>query len=525
MRARWIRIALALLSVSTAGLGCESGAAGPTPVEEVRPRSEPVEFVGLTFERRVESEADIVALLDPLFGDAASRGAGHTRFEVEPGIFLTSAADTRSAEQGVVVMEMTPSRVEGAEARTILRVPVGYEYGRVFLDAVRVAYARAATVTGRGETMQPFYLEYRVRSQMGGDLRVVASYDDRGARVTVSTNTPQTSLRPGDINTPAFGGDPYEVLAGTVLFELSRDEFAFFSNRAYGVTAGAAQNFEDFQLLPHDWLRLTVTPQLEDERVDVAFEVLTTDGRRVPFARAPASLVAGAQFQDNVYRMVDNMLAQEAAEPGSSNAWEVPFHYDDPAGGGVVRVVATGERGVFRIAYAVESPVRRLSDVEFVPYQTVVEIPDVLTPPETTCADVGSVEALRGRFRIRFDASSTVRESDALAHPLRGRVWGSVYRAEDVTLAGPRDGAEPVASFDYADVDVTAGQSTEYALDAELAAGDYQILGFMDIDGNGAETGDPDEGDPVTLPIGGYPLSCESQPVVVEFALLLPPGR
>ena len=48
----------------------------------------------------------------------------------------------------------------------------------------------------------------------------------------------------------------------------------------------------------------------------------------------------------------------------------------------------------------------------------------------------------------------------------------------------------------------------------------------MDIDGNAdPEAPGPDEGDPVTLPIGGYPLECAVQPIVVEFALLLPPGR
>lgn len=507
-----------------AGVACESGASAPGPIEEIRPRSEPVEFVGLTIDRRVESDAEIVALLDPLFGDAAARGEGHAALELEPGIFLTSSEDPRTAEQAIATLEMIPSRTEGVTPRVILRVPVGYEYGRIFLDAVRVAFARMASVTAGGDTMEPFHLEYRSRSQNGGDLRIVARYEAGESRIVIATNTPQTSLRPGDLNTPAFSGDPYETLAGTVYFELSRDEFAFFSNRAYGITAGAAQNFADFHLLPHDWLRLTVTPQLEDELVDVGFEILTVDGRRIPIARAPASLVAGAQFQDNVFRMVDNMLAQERAEPGSSTRWEVPFHYDDPEGGGVVRVIANGQGGVFRIAYAVESPIHRLDDVEFVPYQTHVDVPDMLTPPRTTCADVGSVEAIRGRFRVRFDASTTVRESDQLTSPLRGHVWGDVFRAEDVTLGGPNEGAVAVASFEYEDVDITAGQSVEFPLDAELPAGAYQLLGFMDIDMNAVEPS-PDAGDPVTLPIGRYSLECESQPIVVEFALLLPEGR
>ena len=103
--------------------------------------------------------------------------------------------------------------------------------------------------------------------------------------------------------------------------------------------------------------------------VNVGFEVLDLDGRRIPFANAPASLLAGEQFRENVFRMVRNMLDQEAAEAGSSTKFTVPFHYDDPEGGGVVKVIAQGQGGVFQIAYAVESPRQRLRPVEFLPYQ------------------------------------------------------------------------------------------------------------------------------------------------------------
>jgi hypothetical protein len=40
----------------------------------------------------------------------------------------------------------------------------------------------------------------------------------------------------------------------------------------------------------------------------------------------------------------------------------------------------------------------------------------------------------------------------------------------------------------------------------------------MYIDGGTA----PAPGDPVTLPIGGFPLACDKNPVTVEFAILCP---
>lgn len=498
------------------------------PTETFRPRSTPVEYVGLTLERGFANEAEFLALVDPVFGAASARGEGHQDLEIHPGIFLTVTPDGRTPEQAVVTMEMEPSRESDVMRRIILQVPVSFNYGGVYIAAVRAALARTMEVMAEGEPMAPYHLEYHVVSPNGGELTLQTEWQAGGTSGVVRfiTSAPRTSLTPGSVNSAAFGGDPYEQLAGTVFFELSIDEFSFFSNRAYGISSGALQNFSDFRLQPHDWLRLTVTPRLADELVDVGFEVISVDGARVPFARAPASVVAGEQFQQNVIRMVDDMLAAEAATPGSSRPFEVSFYYDDPEGGGVVSVIANGRNGIFSIAYAVASPARALEDVSFVPYQGNIDIPDTLPEPQT-CAEVGSTEALSGRFHIRFDASTTVRNSALLTSPLVGNVWGSIYRAEDVTIVGPNEGASPVASFAFENVDIQGGLSAEtYVIDTLIPGGNYQILGFMDIDRNAdLANADPDEGDPVAIPIGGFPMRCADEPITVEFALLLPAGR
>jgi hypothetical protein len=321
-----------------------------------------------------------------------------------------------------------------------------------------------------------------------------------------------------------FSGEPYESIYGLVSFTLSRDNFDFFANRAYGLSAGAGQNFEDFQLNPHNWLRLTVTPELDDEMVDIAFEVITTDDRRVPIARAPASIRAGEQFMQTVFRLLDNMTVQEAEETGSSTPWRAPFYYDDPQGGGVVEVIASGRAGVFQIAYAVESPTHLLRDVEFIGYQGDVIIPEAWDEVDPTCEELGSEPAAQGFFYVTFDASSTVRNSTSLDGPLRGNVWGSIYRDADVTIIGPSEGASAVASFSFEEVDVRDPDHLEtYLVDTQVLAGDYQILGFMDIDGNAdPEDADPDVNDPVIIPIGGFTLECAEQPVTAEFAIPMP---
>lgn len=503
-------------------MGCDST---PAPAPEgddfLRQRSNPIEFVGLSAARETNTELDVLAVLDPLFGARAASGDLHRDFEVQPGLLLTVTQDPRTAEQVVVQLDMVPAGA--TDRRTVLRVPASLEYGGLYIDVVRAAIARTAEVATVG-TMHDWRLEYHSVSANGGFLKVTTAYSEELRRMTLTleTENPRTSLMPGEINTPAFSGDPWEKIAGTVYFQLSRDEFGFFSNRAYGTTSGAMQNFTDFQLQPHNWLRLTVVPQLDEEIVDVNFEVVTTDGRRVPVASAPASYIAGEQFQQNVFRMVDNMTAQETARPGSSTPFHSTFHYDDPEGGGVVRVIAEGEHGDFRIAYAVETPLQRLRDVDFVPY--VGEIDLTQPVPRRTCAELGSRPADSGRFVATFKASETVRNSMELTDPLRGRVVGTIFRAEDVTIVGPRDGAVALGYFDFPDVDLTdPARNPEIELPIDVPPGKYQILGFMDIDGNAVpDNADPDIGDPVMLPIGSYELECARQPVVAEFALLLP---
>jgi hypothetical protein len=202
----------------------------------------------------------------------------------------------------------------------------------------------------------------------------------------------------------------------------------------------------------------------------------------------------------------------------------VPFYYDDPDGGGVVEVIAQGKDGISQIAYSIESPAKELEDLPFVPYTGKVAVPDDWDKPAPTCADVGSKVATQGQFEITYQPSTTVKGSELKA-PLQGTVYGSVYKASDVKITGPLPGTTAVASIKDEGVDVRNGPSKPFALDADLPAGNYQVLGFLDIDGN-ADPADPspDEGDPVMIPIGGFELGCAVQPITAEFAIVLPPG-
>src|SRR5262249_25603052 len=142
---------------------------------------------------------------------------------------------------------------------------------------------------------------------------------DRGAyTLALNIASPRTSLLPDRIGRAADGFGPFDTVAGTVTFHMSKDQFDYFTDHAYGKGATGRQNFRDFALVPHEWLRLTIEPQLDKQYVNVGFELLAGDGSRVAVARAPASILAGDAFRTLVDRSMGQMLAAEEKKPGSS---------------------------------------------------------------------------------------------------------------------------------------------------------------------------------------------------------------
>src|SRR5690606_544489 len=79
---------------------------------------------------------------------------------------------------------------------------------------------------------------------------------------------------------------------------------------------------------------------------------------------------------------------------------------------------------------------------------------------ETTndCAEVGSTPADEGTFVLTFKADQ-VRENPNLDGELRGPVRGAVYHRDDVSITGPRDGAVPLGTFWFEDVDLRDGDA------------------------------------------------------------------
>ena len=521
------RDACTLTISNTSGNKTARAVFAPLQTVPLRPMANPKEYVGMTIELPLNNINQFLEIADPLFGSSAKNGSYLTQHAIEPGVWLSSSPFPGNPEQVIIeaVMEAPSDEVEPKQ-RILMQVPASLQHGQLFIDIVKVAKANMdSVVAGDPADAEPYHIEYRSNSPKGGHLKFALIFDGNETILKFDIQSPHTSLFVDQINLPALQGDPFETIYAMVNFSLIRDQFDFFATRAYGFSAGKDQNFNDFQLLPHEWLRLTVEPQLDDQLVNVGFEVVTLDGDRLAVARAPASAVAGEQFMHSVFRKVDNMLAQEAYATGSSRPWQVPFYYDDPEGGGIVEVVAKGVQGRFQIAYVVETPIHTLQDVDFIPFQGNIDIPDDWQEGPAQCDTLTPEEPL-GKFNVNFFASSTIHNSNNLDGPLTGPIWGSIFRAEDVTIVGPKSGAEAVADFHFDNVDISDrdnGSPNTYLIDTALPAGKYQILGFMDIDGNAdVDSPHPDKNDPVMIPIGGYTLTCIEQPTQIEFAILNP---
>jgi hypothetical protein len=461
--------------------------------------------------------SDFDPLASSMFGANAQAGQYLTQHNIGGSFYISSAPDPTTPSQ----VRLTFSYVDGSGGapRTLAMTPVTYATAQVFIETVDAALAKAQADLAQSPTnTEAFDIEYQATSSQGGSLSFGVKSADGvyPFSLSLSVTSPHTSLTVGHIGQAATYATPYEDVAGTVWFGLSKDDFDYFVGHAYGSEAEGNQNFSNFELDPFDWLRLTVTPQISKDFVDVSFDVVALNGSRVHVANAPASIYAGNTFQTLVDQMMSNMSAQEAAKPGSSTPWQIPFFYDQPEGGGVVQVIAQGSQGNFQIAYSISSPQSPLVDVPFVPYKNVT-----ITPPSAaateTCSQMGYQPAEEGVFQMTFTASQVIQNDLPSGTTLTGDIGCSIFYGSDVTVSGPIAGATSLQDFTVHNANLLSTPPPSFT-SGTLKDGTYQILCAQYVNGSSTSM----KGDPVTLPIGGFTIACNTNPVTVQFAILDP---
>jgi hypothetical protein len=313
------------------------------------------EFLEQSIEEEMAS-ADILRLLAATVGAAASAATQPQSQQLREGLFVTALL-----QGSHVLLRVEVTRTDTGERETITEVALSVELGRTFVTLVEAALTTAEGVFATQHVAAPWELQLHAESPSGGEAVVKVS-GDATAHFTLAWEF-ASPRRPIDsfIVPTAFvdgnGGQAY--LTATVHFSPTLESFVQFVDRAYG--RGPTERFTDFPLFPHLWLRLTVTAQDATNRVvDVHFDALTPHGERLFVAEAPASTSVGGRFVEQTVTRMQEMLREEAAQPGSSRKWQTEFYYNDPETG-VVIVAVQGERGLFDIAYHLETAIQKVT--------------------------------------------------------------------------------------------------------------------------------------------------------------------
>ena len=133
-------------------------------------------------------------------------------------------------------------------------------------------------------------------------------------------------------------------------------------------------------------------------------------------------------------------------------------------------------------------------------FSVVIDLPFIAALPLIAC---GQAAPAGGTAQLRFAAGDMVKNGAALVDPLKGTFYGNIFLQEDVGVTGPRSDAMMFQSLEVSGIDLTAkavGEPAEAIFTTmALPAGKYVVLGFLDVDGNGATSREPDSGDPATL--------------------------
>ena len=304
------------------------------------------------------ASANLLALLDQTVGEGASSGANPAvAHPLRRGVYVTAIP------QGAHVL--LRFEVDGGGTRpreAIAEVALSSALGHTVVALAEAALSAAEANFLTLHVAAPWELILQVKSASGGTVQMKVEGDARAHfTLTWEVDSPDRPIDSFTVPTafPAASEDHKgnrEQLRATVHFPITMGEFSQFVQRAYG--RDAPERFTDYPLFPHTWLHLTATGEATTRVVLVHFDALTTSGQRLVVAEAPASTDVGGRFVDETLARMQEMLEEEAAQPGSSRPWETEFYYDDPATGLVI-VAVRGEQGAFDVAYHLEAPARR----------------------------------------------------------------------------------------------------------------------------------------------------------------------
>ena len=209
---------------------CSSNGPAPPPADKsaaTDPASRPVEWVAFHIEVPLAA-ADLQALASGLFGPTAQSGKFVTGKEITTGIFLGATADPTTPEQTRVTLTFNDGTTT---PRTMAVVPASFAVGNVFLTTIgaAIATAEADEEAAAGEQR---HLPPPVPSHLDPGRHVLVRRALRLGRLhpRPGRELPDDEPDRRRIGTAASNAAPYDLVNGTVWFDLSQDDFDYFGH-------------------------------------------------------------------------------------------------------------------------------------------------------------------------------------------------------------------------------------------------------------------------------------------------------
>ncbi|MFT5432246.1 MAG: hypothetical protein ACI9OJ_002945, partial [Myxococcota bacterium] len=405
-------------------------------------RSDPVAYTRFEFGVPIDTKAfeDIGASLfgAPAQALAASGTGAPLMIPITQGLWLEVGASPVTSEQVEIALVSAPVGSAYPEPFVLARVPASFEYGELFVDAATQALKTMASSSDADD----FFVGWEAHSSNGGSLRLRVE----GDAFIVSGNSPRLSLLSATLAVPPVDAIPWERLSARAPVALGYGSIRSLVLGALGGEDGLASGTcdsgdNDAVTAPHSWYQFCVRV---DELITVQLGFRLADGSIRQLANGP-TISEGS----NLWALSADRLAANAAAGLARAGSQVTYYYSDPGFEGEALIHVTQRDGALKISHEQATPPRELIDTQFVvPPDPSFSTAGQELGQEDVCSAAGGKPASKGRFLLRFYAGESLSEFSSLDFPVSGYVFGAIFRADEVGLTGPIEGAEQLDQFE-----------------------------------------------------------------------------
>lgn len=516
---------MALLAVVL--VACNRESPGLAPTTTVRPTESESQRLpvgapranvsALSFEETFTIDVErLPELLSPLI-DLTDQA----RLELASGAHIDSAQAPDANDQLVLSLSTEKATAEGNQA-ILVAVPSDAVRLKQFDGIMRTALELNAEADASGTPNDPLSLSYSVDSPNGGMLALdVEDLPGLPPQMTVRAESPTVRTTPERLNRPALDGSPLDHIRVVITTAASVSDIAFLADRALGLSAADTPPVRDVSVSRHGWAHVSTTRDATNGIVSASVDAVTDDGRFLIGSGSTSMLLA-----DNLVRSAAaqdrHMREVEASAPGTSAPWATTLSMtsgaeSDGTNANTFDVSVSGGAGQTSVKLDLSTTFDGLDDVDPVAIQGVTPKSKAESGRKPTCSDIGAKEGNSGVFQVQFAITTSLRRVLG-----EGAVSGNAYlfqwEASDLAGVAPRPGTTSRSTVTIGNLKFAKTNPKPQRLPNTAVTGVYDFTGFLDRNLNADPSNPvPDTGDLLIVPVSGYELVCDVQPITVEF--------